>query len=267
MIPRKLVVDFEDVPLVWSTIPEFAVDLNSGSPVASQSEPYLNTVMSRCRATGKLSDALAKDVDLFVRQETNHFTVHNRFNAEMYRRGYKDVRAIEMQLRDDFRSMLAKKSLKFNAAYCAGFENLALFLCKFVFSKAQGYFEGGDQRMVDLYLWHHAEEFEHRSVAHDVFAAVSGNYFRRAWGALYSFFHLAKYKGKMKAEMLRVERQKMSKEEYAQSVKRQRKLDLELALFLLPRMLVVLVPFYDPARTAVPRVVQDALDRYEAVAA
>lgn len=263
MIPRRPNLDFRSIPIRWAKNEEFSVDLNAGSPIASQSEPYLNTVMGKMRASLPADRLeLRRDIEVFIKQETNHYKVHNDFNRHLYESGYEKIRAIEMELRDDFRRLLKEKSLTFNAAYCAGFENLALFLCKYIFFKAQSYFEGGHPVMVDLFMWHYAEEFEHRTVAHDAYAAMYGNYFHRVHGAIYSFFHLAGYKSRIRKAILEIDRATMTAEEAEASRRRITELDRKLSLYVLPRMLAVLIPYYNPRRTKLPRIVQEALDKY-----
>jgi len=265
MIPRRPALDFADVPFHWAENREFATDLNASSPVAAQSEPYLNTVMATVRK--QLPEgALRDEIDIFIKQEANHYALHNKFNDEMYRRGYEEIREIELELRDDFRRMLKTRSIKFNAAYCAGFENLALFLCKFIFYRALPYFNSAEKRMADLFLWHYSEEFEHRSVAHHAFAHVSGNYFRRVHGAFYAFFHLARYKSRIKKVLFEVDRAAMSPEEAGRSRRQERALNVELAGYVLPRMFAVLIPYYDPGRAKLPEAVRATLARFETTA-
>lgn len=262
MIARRPTLNFEDVPFDWAKIREFSTDLNASSPVASQSEPYLNSVMATARKNLP-EGRLKREVDIFIKQESNHYSLHNKFNAELYRRGYEGVRSLELELRDDFQKMLKSRSLEFNAAYCAGFENIALFLCKFIFYRAQPYFDGAEPRMADLFLWHYAEEFEHRTVAHDVFAAVSGNYFRRVYGAIYAFWHLSRYKARIKRALFAVDRVGMTPDEAEASRRQERALNAELAKYVLPRMLSVLLPYYNPGRAKLPELVRATLDRFE----
>ena len=267
MIPRKIKIDFSGVPMQWTRIPEYAAIQNAGSPIATQSEIFVNAVMAKFRNRIPADNPkLQEEVDIFVRQETNHCFLHADFNKEMYARGYADIKPHEGRMRDYYRRLLKEKSLEFNLAYCAGFENIALFSSKFAFIAAPDLFEGGDQRMVDLYKWHLAEEFEHRTVAHAAFAGISGNYFLRIYGALVAFRSLNGFQKAILNTILRVDRQTMSPQEVKASKRRLNKLHRRMALYVLPRLIQILKPYYDPEKHEMPDDVRSSLDRYQLMA-
>jgi predicted metal-dependent hydrolase len=267
MIPRKIKIDFSGVPMQWTRIPEYAAIQNAGSPIATQSEIFVNAVMAKFRDRIPADNPkLREEVDIFVRQETNHCFLHADFNKEMYARGYADIKPYETRMRDYYRRLLKEKSLEFNLAYCAGFENIALFSSKFAFIAAPDLFEGGDQRMVDLYKWHLAEEFEHRTVAHAAFAAISGNYFLRIYGALVAFRSLNAFQKAILNTILRVDRQNMPAQEVKASKRRLNKLHRRMAFYVLPRLIQILKPYYDPEKHEMPDDVRSALDTYQLMA-
>ena len=266
MIPRKLKIDFSGVPMQWTRIPEYAAVQNAGSPIATQSEIFVNAVMAKFRNTLPAEKTQLRDeIDIFVRQETNHCFLHADFNKEMYARGYAAAKDCEVQMRDYYRCLLKEKSLAFNLAYCAGFENIALFSAKFAFICAPDLFEGGDERMVDLFKWHLAEEFEHRCVAHAAFAACSGNYFLRVYGALVAFRSLNKFQKDILDIVLRADRQAMTPEEAKESERRLKKIHRRMGFYVLPRLLQILRPYYDPARHEATPEIEAALLKYEAM--
>lgn len=266
MIPRRINIEFESTPMHWARNHEFATMMNSVSPMPSQAEPYLNTVMATIRnAVGKKNPQLASDLDVFIKQEANHFRLHRQFNQRLYA-FYPELKAVEAELEKDYKSFLANRSLKFNAAYSAGFENLALFLAQFFFGEGRDMFDGADGRMTALFLWHYGEEFEHRCVAHDAFKAVSGNYFRRIHGAFVALAHLGKYKKILNELALKRDRASMSAEEVAASIRREKAFNARMNRFTLPRMLKLLIPFYDPKKQRMPEGLEAALKYYEAAA-
>lgn len=262
MIPRRLSHDFSDVSLGWAPNKEFATSMNAVSPIASQLEPYLNKVMAIIRKRlGPDQARLGEEIDLFIAQESNHFRLHNVYNKRLFDR-YPALKDIEAKLKDDYKSFLADRSLTFNAAYSSGFENIALFMAKFYFDQGNDLFDGADPKVVDLFLWHNAEEYEHRSVCHAAFAAVSGNYFWRIYGAFTAFAHLAAYKKRFEDAVFEQDRAAMSKAERAASVKRQRALARRTMLYTVPRMLRILLPYYCPAEVGAPERLLRALDHY-----
>lgn len=267
MIPRKLQIDFSGVPMQWTRIPEYAAIQNAGSPIATQSEIFVNAVMAKFRnQIPPDKKDLLEAIDIFVRQETNHCFLHADFNKEMYARGYEAIKPHEARMRDYYRRLLKEKSLAFNLAYCAGFENIALFSSKFTFTGAPDLFEGGDQRMVDLYTWHLAEEFEHRTVAHAAFAAISGNYFLRIYGALVAFRSLNAFQKNILEIILRIDRRDMAPQEIKDSKRRLKKLHRRMAFYVLPRLIQILRPFYDPVKHEMPASVQSSLLKYQQMA-
>lgn len=265
--PRRPKFNFDNTPLVWSKHPEFAMIWNAQSTAAPYAEPYLNKVMLLAKdKLGGKDSPMAEEIDNFVRQEAIHYQMHIRFNERFYKAGY-DVKEQEAALKADYDEMLGKRSLAFNAGYCTGFENFTLFTAKFMFETADDLFEGAEASGGDIWLWHLAEEFEHRCVAHNVFAAVSGNYFMRIYGTLYSYFHLNKRLGEMTKITLGKFRAGMSDEERAASLRREKEYKSRYARFALPRMLAILVPFYDPARYKTSKKIDDALAHYAAMSA
>lgn len=51
-------------------------------------------------------------------------------------------------------------------------------------------FKDADPVVTSLVLWHMVEETEHKSVAYDVYQAISGNYFLRIIGLVYGSLHV-----------------------------------------------------------------------------
>ncbi|MEC3909391.1 metal-dependent hydrolase [Sphingobium sp. CR2-8] len=268
MIPRKISINFSDVPLHWTRIPEFATMQNAGSPIASQSEIFVNGMMAKAKKyIAPEKTGLLEEMRIFVEQESNHCNLHASFNRELYARGYHAVREYEARMRIFYKNMLKDRSVQFCAAYCAGFENIALFSSKFAFEHAPDLFEGGDQRMVDLYKWHLAEEFEHRTVAHAVFKEVSGNYFMRLYGTFVAFRSLNKFQKDIYEIITKIDYQSISKEEIEQSKKREKRLKKRMAFYIIPRMLKIVLPYYNPENHSIPQSVQESLDYYEKMAA
>ena len=120
--------------------------------------------------------------------------------------------------------------------------------------------------MVDLFTWHLAEEFEHRTIAHAAFAALSGNYFLRIYGALVAFRSLNKFQNDILKTVLEVDRRHMTAAEVRASKRRLNAIRRRMARFVLPRLFQILRPYYDPAKHEMPPVIQSALLKYEHMA-
>ncbi len=267
MKPRHLRIDFSGVPLAWSRNPEFAAILNSGSPLTSAVEPYLNIVMSRVRdALPERHAALKQQVDIFIRQEAYHYRLHDAFNRELYAAGYPGLKELADQLKAELKEMLETRSLVWNLAYCTAFENLATFMAKFWFGMAGDLLEGADPRGVALWKWHMAEEFEHRTVCHSALTALSGRYVTRVRGLIEMMRHLTPYKKKASAIVLGQDREGMTPDELAASIAREKAYDRRFERWMMRRMVGIFRPYYDPADHPTPPGVAQALAAYEDIA-
>src|ERR1700704_6285776 len=136
MIPRKPGLKFEDALPHWCPNAEFAQITNAGSLSLPYVEQYLNRVMLRAKETltGDKHARLRADIDLFVQQESNHYRQHRLFNQKIDEAGYDAVKPIGDQLWADYTDFLANKSLRFNTAYCEGFESLGIIQAEFFFA-------------------------------------------------------------------------------------------------------------------------------------
>jgi predicted metal-dependent hydrolase len=122
------------------------------------------------------------------------------------------------------------------------------------------FYEGGDPQGINLVLWHVAEEFEHRASAHRAFGAASGNYFMRIYGMLVAFWHVLGFFGRGEKILLQYYRKDMSADELKASKRVTKKLFRRQIIYLLPRMLKIVLPGYDPAKLKVPQRISNALD-------
>jgi predicted metal-dependent hydrolase len=260
MISRKPNLNAADAPIVWSTVPEFAHIWNGASIVTPYVEHYLNTVISSARRVcDTLGPELTRDLDGFVQQESTHALYHRQFNKRMYEAGFSSLKKFTVRITEELKELQQRRSLAFNLAYCAGFENVAMFTCKYVYERRSEMFKVADPRGANLFLWHLAEEFEHRSVCHDAFRAISGNYFIRIWGLLYSFWHIGKCFDKAAGLALQQHREGMSDEERRESIRREKRIRRHQSRYMLPKLLTLMRPGYSPRHYAVPRAVQRAL--------
>jgi predicted metal-dependent hydrolase len=266
MIARNMRIDFTDAPLLWSKNKTYATMTNAGSPGATAFEPYLNKVMAWARmALDGTRPEIAHDIDLFIAQEGHHYRVHKQFNRLLYER-YPRAREFEKELADQLVQQFDTRSLAYNLAYCAGFENFACYMAKFMYARALPWYRGAENRMATLWLWHLAEEFEHRAACSDALNAISGNYFVRIRGFWAFFRQVLPWQKRLVAYMLEVDRTTMTSEERVESIWAKREIDRALARYVFPRMVQILLPFYDPRGQRAPRVMDHALKHFAEVA-
>jgi hypothetical protein len=145
---------------------------------ASLTMPYVEPYLIQCvrMALEHIEDPqLRTDAKAYCGQEGQHFRQHKRFNELLIAQGYSELRENEEQMQREFDSFLAKRSLKFNLAYTAGFETMALAIGHWLSDEREFLFGGSDPRVASLILWHFVEEIEHKNVAIDVYRAVYGS--------------------------------------------------------------------------------------------
>jgi predicted metal-dependent hydrolase len=265
VIPRNPRISFEDALPHWARDHAFAQITNAGSTSLPAVETYLNKVM-RQAAQQIGNGSLGTDIALFCAQEGNHYRQHRLFNKLLYA-PYPRLALLEDELHGDYARMLARGSLRANAAYCEGFESLGLIHAEFFFERIPDLLEGADERLVRLWRWHLAEEFEHRSVCYEVLRALGAGYCTRIRGYFRALRHLGRYGKKVSGHFLAVDRAAMNAAQRAQSVRQERRYRARFMRFALPRLLRVLSPFYDPRRCRPPRGATELLGAIERAAA
>ena len=266
LIVRRLQIDFGETPVRWARDDNFSAIVNSGSPIASAFEVYLNKVMARVRKSLPASEAgVRKTIDDFIAQESNHSRVHFAYNKLLFAR-YPKLAELEQAMAEDFRRQLRDKPLAFNMAYCAGFENLACFMAKFTYARLLPRYEGGDRRVSSLFLWHNAEEYEHRSACSSALAAMTNSYPLRISGFIAFMRHALAYHQRSAAIIFEVDREAMSASEKAESIRYEKAYNREFSRYVFPRMARIFLPFYDPAKLAAPTALTAALKDFEGLA-
>lgn len=252
---RQPTFDFSKSNAHWAKNVEFTQFFNAGSAGIPQLERFLNRTLARASAKLDPSDpnteSLRADIRTFIRQEAGHYKNHDAFN-EMIARRY-DISKHVQQLADSFERLSQTKSLAFLCAYCDGFETVGPPAAVQWLDKFEDLLEGADPEVVRLWKWHLMEEYEHRTVAYDVFKAVHGGYFMRVYGLIYHLVHFHTITGNLLNSMIETDNATMSPAEIKASKKRRRKLMLRLLTGLSVGALKALSPFYSPRNAKEPR--------------
>lgn len=142
---------------------------------------FINSVRA---ALPELRDpALREEVEKFIAQEAIHTTLHREMNARLTAAGLTFV--IEKILLWRVRAS-ARVSLRDNLATTLAYEHFTALMGDILFSHLQ-WLDGAPENLRQLWLWHAAEECEHKAVAFDVYCALDGGYWRRVlWFAYIS---------------------------------------------------------------------------------
>lgn len=257
----------------WARNPEFAQSYNAFSIVPAHIEPYLVKVIMRARKVVPTTEVeLQKEMEVFIRQEVQHNKQHLAFNQFLYDAGYAGMQAIEEEYKAEYHRFLSTKSLKFNLAYCEGFEALGCASAEVWFRGGiDPLIEGADPYAVELWKWHLAEEFEHRTVCYDAFKTLYGRgiwksivngYFYRLYAFIYAVRHIGHYMGRCERFLIDQDRSKMTRAERKASKAREKAMRRSITRVTLPLLLKVLSPFYNPRHKAMPQNMAQLLDRY-----
>ncbi len=174
---------------VWNhRFPEFAHGANSISLLMPYAEPYF--IHSVRDAIPQLPPELAAQTEDFARQEGQHFRAHRQFN-DLIGAQYPAIPKLERLIARTYGWLDRTRSLEFNLAFAAGSETIAFALARWTEDHLGTMFDGADPVPATLYLWHLAEEVEHKSCAYDVFEAVDGSRLRYTAAMSLSFGLLA----------------------------------------------------------------------------
>ncbi|MDV7175537.1 metal-dependent hydrolase [Gordonia amicalis] len=185
---RNVAFDWDDVPLHW--IP--------GHPVASNFISVLNLllpegerwfVQTYNEALPLVADEeLASRMRGFIGQEAMHAEAHDHVLWEFLDHHGIDPRPYQLQMEWVFRRVLGPatsgppqarhKHLIERLWLIAALEHYTAVLGDFALNN--NWIEtGAHPTMADLFMWHGAEEVEHRAVVHDVAAYFGDSYLRR----------------------------------------------------------------------------------------
>lgn len=161
--------------------PEVAAAANAVSALMPAIEPYF--ARSVRAVLPMLDEPLRTRTDAYVRQELRHQAEHRRFN-ELLRRRSPRIGRVESLAERCFRRLTRTRSTRFNVAFAAAAETIAFALARWTERHLGDVFDDADPLVRTLFLWHLAEEVEHKSAAYDVFEAVDGSRMRYTGAAV-----------------------------------------------------------------------------------
>ena len=265
MQARLPAIDFTDANGRWiPRAPGFAHRLNGASILLPFLEPYLIKVMRTARPRlAEVAPELLPDVDVFNRQEANHYKLHAAYNRVL-RAQYPGLEPFEDEIRDDFQRFLDEESLAWNLAYCEGFESTGLVSSEFFLQQIEDLLEDADPAVTELWRWHLAEEFEHRNVAHDVLKALYPGWRRRLEGFRYCGQHLFGFTSRVRTHLEQLDRERGDVPDEAACIAANRAIERRERRFQGPRILRCLLPGYSPHPRRMPIPTRQVLARYEA---
>lgn len=188
--PRKLDVDFTNVPRHWCANNAAATAISNGINILfPHGERFF--VRSVKHYLDQIEDPHLRDqVKAFFKQEGHHASAHDDFNAIMRDQGFSIDTFLERYRR--ITSWLeSKMPAKLNLAGTAAAEHYTAILAEGSFTR--GVLDGVHPAMQQLLAWHAAEEIEHKAVAYDVLQTVDNSYALRIAGLIYATVTLSMF--------------------------------------------------------------------------
>lgn len=118
---------------------------------------------------------LHADVKALIGQETTHRHLHQQYNEQLERQGYRNLidRFIRWRI-----NRLPRPGRLSELAIVIGTEQFMSILGDGVL-RDPAWLDGADPEMAKIWRWHAAEENEHKAVSFDTYQAMGGGYFRR----------------------------------------------------------------------------------------
>lgn len=266
---RQPSIDFSEVVPRWTTNGEFAQSFNALSTVPAYIEPYLISVMRKAKEKlGPGDEELLADIEIFIKQEAQHFKLHRAYNQRLREvGGYDGVLPLEQRYEADYDRFLAKRPLRFNVGYTEGFEAIGSAGAEFWVDYAQKVLGQVDPATLELWSWHLAEEYEHRTVCHRLYHRLYGGgptkgYVTRILTFLYSVWHIEAHTTRVMNHLVAQDQRAMTPEDAAASAARAKEVTRNRRKNLWTTVKRVARPSYDPATLPPPRRLEQVLGAY-----
>jgi hypothetical protein len=114
------------------------------------------------------------EVRAFIGQEATHRHVHARFNAHLAQQGLRNAWERRILAR---RAQVEALDVRNWVAVTAATEHLTAVFAEYLLARPE-VLAAAPERLQQLWLWHSAEEIEHRSTAFEIYRALGGG---EAW--------------------------------------------------------------------------------------
>lgn len=179
IVPRRVRFAFEDAPRHWLAGRPALTHLGNGLHVLfPPGEKWFVRLANQ--ALPQLRDpALAAAARGFVGQEALHARTHEAFCKVLAGQGFPIAR-MEAALEREIARRERRLPFSMQLAVVSGIEHYTSALGAWAFER--NVFDGAEPALRDLFLWHAAEEIEHKCVAFDLREALAPGYLRRVAG-------------------------------------------------------------------------------------
>ena len=179
LVVRRLLIDLNTpFPSRWNGGDAFRSSffgaLSMSFPVGEQY--FIDSVRSGLKTMPEAEqNKFAPEVAGFIGQEATHRRIHALFNGHLEKLGFDNW--IERQSA----ARLVKnagRDVRIHVAATAATEHFTAIFANWIMRHPEA-FEGCEPRLKTLWMWHSAEESEHRNTAFDVYTAIGGDHLWR----------------------------------------------------------------------------------------
>ena len=180
LVIRRLLIDLETpLPRHWCGGDAFKTAffnaLSMSFPVGEQF--FIDAVRDGLKLLPEEQQAAHKaEVQGFIGQEATHRRIHALFNGHLERQGLVNHWAPRIQKR---MKMLDGVDPRHPLAITAANEHFTAILAEWLLSHPE-VFGQTEERLKTMWLWHSAEEAEHKNTAFDLYQTLDGSYTWRA---------------------------------------------------------------------------------------
>ncbi len=182
LVVRRLLVDMQaPMPRHWCAGDAFRTALfnalSMSFPVGEQF--FIDAVRAGFKALPpERQERFGAEVQGFIGQEATHRRLHGLYNAHLAQQGLVnewEPRSLERQ------QLLQGQDPRHLLAITAAFEHFTAILADWLLRNPD-LLGSEDPRIATLWMWHSAEESEHKSTAFDLYQALGGNHdWRVTW--------------------------------------------------------------------------------------
>ena len=153
--------------------PEVSAVANGLSLLMPTLEPFVMKAVRTGAADERVDPELRARALSFVHQEGSHQHAHREFNRGLTSR-VPALHHIERAQRRVFRALGDRGSTQSVLAHAAGAEAVAYFTARWVDRRRHSLLGDASGPVATMFLWHLAEEVEHKDVAYDLYRAIGG---------------------------------------------------------------------------------------------
>jgi uncharacterized protein len=182
LVVRRLLVDMEKpIERHWCAGDAFRTALfdalSMSFPVGEQF--FIDSVRNGLKELPpEKQEAFRKEVQGFIGQEATHRRLHSLYNGHLEKRGLRNL--WEPRARERLK-MMEGQDVRHWLGITAANEHFTAILADFMLQNPD-LLGDRDPRLVTLWLWHSAEESEHKSTAFDLYQSLGGSHeWRITW--------------------------------------------------------------------------------------